>query len=264
VSANLAAPRPGRPTTYRGLHDMAEWWSLAEREEEPTARAYQPFIRPGCLCFDIGANRGRKTLVMRKLGARVLAVDPLFAFGDEFMPEFHWKFGGDPEVLFLGRAISSRLEVTISINRFMPEYSSTDSWWMTESAHAPRAGQPYYIPTSLIERRVRAVTLDALIAVHGPPRFLKTDVEGAEDDVIATLSTPVLALNMEFHQDWIPITALEHMDNLAPYRWNYCLDERPEFVMPEWTCRGRLLDYLKTHLTLEGDGSWGDIYGRLD
>jgi FkbM family methyltransferase len=264
VSADRAAPKPGKPTTYRGLYDMAQWWALVEQEEAPTVQAWQQFIRPGCLCFDIGANRGRKVWVMRQLGARVLAVDPLYAFGDEFMPEFHWKFGDDSQVLFLARAISSDHTVTININRFMPEYSSIDKRWMNESSHAPKFGQSYYVPTSLITRQAQTATLDALITVHGQPRFIKIDVEGGENEVIATLSTPVMALNMEFHQDWIPIRALEHMDALGAYQWNYCLNEWPEFIMPEWVCRGKLLDYLKTHLTDSGAGSWGDIYGRLD
>lgn len=263
MSSPAASAANDRPLTYRGLHDMAGWWAGIEQAEGPTVAVWSQFIQPGCLCFDIGANCGRKTWVMRQLGARVVAVDPLYTFGDEFMPEFHWKFKDDPDVLFLARAISRDHTVTIWINKFMPEYSSIDKRWMNDSAHAPKFGQSYYLPTSLISRQVQTATLDALIAVHGPPRFLKVDVEGGEDDVIATLSTPVMALNMEFHQDWIPVAALEHMDALGEYKWNYCLNESPQFIMPDWSCRGKLLDYLKTHLTESGDGSWGDIYGRL-
>ena len=265
MSAERAAPKPGRPTTYRGLYDMAEWWDWTDEAIETfaTMDSYRPFIRSGSLVFDIGANRGQKTYIFRKLGARVIAVEPLFTFGDEFLPEFHWKFGDDPQVMWVPRAVSSDHIVTINVNRFMPEYSSIDKRWMYESSHAPKFGQTYYVPTSLITRQVQTVTLDGLIAFFGQPYFIKIDVEGAEDDVVATLSTPVMGLNMEFHRDWIPIRALEHMDGLGEYRWNYCLNNAGQFIMPDWVCRGKLLDYLKTHLTEEGDGSWGDIYGRL-
>lgn len=258
-----AAPIPGKPTTYRGLYDMAAWWEWNTRVEQQCIGSYAPFIKRGDLVFDIGANRGTKTVIFRQLGAWVVAVEPLLAFGNEFVPEFWYRHGEDGDVVPIGRAITAEPEVTISINQFMPWCSSIDRAWMTESRHAPKFGESYYVPTTLIERKVRGVPLDTLIKVYGLPSFVKVDVEGAEDSAVKTLSYPVRGINMEFHQDWIPIAAIEHMDALGPYEWNYCLDNRGEFIMPEWTCRGHLLDYLVQHLTKEGTGSWGDIYGRL-
>jgi FkbM family methyltransferase len=255
--------------TYRGLHDMAGWWEWTADavRMENTVESYRPFIEPGDLVFDIGANRGQKVYVFRELlGARVVAVDPLYSFRDEFVPEFFWKYGNDPGVIWVPRAVSPEAVVTIQVNMFIPEVSSIDTRWMTESAHAPKFGESYYRPSSLIPREVYAIRLDALIALYGVPDFLKVDVEGAEDDVFSTLTRPVPALNMEFHADWIPVRALERMDALAApggYQWNYCLDNRGGFVLPEWVCRGKLLDILKQNLTKSGTGSWGDIYGRL-
>jgi hypothetical protein len=37
---------------------------------------YRQFIRPGDLCFDIGANVGHKTEMFLSLGARVISVEP--------------------------------------------------------------------------------------------------------------------------------------------------------------------------------------------
>ena len=258
-----AAPRPGRVTTYRGLHDMAEWWEWSEEVELQRLNVYRPFINPGDMCFDIGANRGRKTFVMRTLGARVVAVEPLFSFGDEFVPEFDWRWGKDKGVMPVAKAVTAERRVQISVNRFIPYVSSMDKAWMTESAHAPKNGQPYYRPGSLIKRNVPGITLDGLIGIYGMPSFVKVDVEGAENSVIATLSTPVPALNLEFHQDWIPVQAMEHMDALGPYQWTYALDFQGRFAMSGWTDRVGLLDILDKRLTEKGNGSWGDIYGRL-
>ena len=41
-------------------------------------------------------------------------------------------------------------------------------------------------------------TLDRLIAQHGVPSFIKIDVEGFEDQVLAGLTHPVPALSFEF------------------------------------------------------------------
>lgn len=231
--------------------------------EEHSLASYAPFIRPGDMVFDVGANRGRKTYLFRKLGAKVVAVEPLLAFGDEFLPEFWWKWGGDALVIPVDRAVSPERDVVLTINRFMPYVSSMDRRWMTESAHAPQHDQPYYHPDAILTRQVRGITLDGLIGVYGVPAFIKIDVEGAEDTVVATLTEPVKALNMEFHADWVPVAAMRHMDGLGEYQWNYCLDNRSGFVAPAWTDRDTLLDYLRGHLTPEGQGSWGDIYGRL-
>lgn len=263
VPEKRAQPIEGQPTTYRGLHDMAGWWEWSIEVEAESMDSYRPFIRPGSLVFDIGANRGRKTWIFRKLGARVVAVEPLFAFGREFVPEFWWKWGHDPKVLPVPKAVSKQRRVQISINRFMPYVSSMDKAWMTQSRHSPKFKEPYYRKGSLIQRQVDTITLDGLVGIYGIPAFVKVDVEGAEDEVVGTLSLPVPALNMEFHEDWIPEAAMAHMDGLGRYQWNYCLDNRGQFIAPRWMGRKDLLAYMRQHLTKEGQGSWGDVYGRL-
>ena len=40
------------------------------------SRFYAPFIRPGDLCFDVGAHVGNRVAAWRRLGARVVAVEP--------------------------------------------------------------------------------------------------------------------------------------------------------------------------------------------
>ena len=178
------------------------------------------------------------------------------------MPEFYWKWGKHKDVTVVDRAITPERQVEISINQFMPYVSSIDRAWMTESAHAPKHKQPYYMPTSLVKRKVQGITLDGLINIYGIPAFIKCDVEGFENQAIATLTYPVKALNMEFHRDWIPEAAMAHMDSLGQYEWSYCLDNQGEFAAP-WLPRIDLLQYMKGHLTEAGQGSWGDVYGRL-
>jgi FkbM family methyltransferase len=262
IPEKRARPREGKPTTYRGLHDMAGWWRFSEEKERPIVALYGHFVHQDDLVFDIGANRGRKTWALRQLGARVVAVDPLFAFGREFVPEFWWRFGKDPAVTTVDRAVTAERRVDLAINRFMPYVSSIDRRWMTESAHAPKFKQPYYRETSLIHRQVGGIRMDELINIYGLPRFVKVDVEGHENEALSTLSWPIEAFNMEFHRDWIPDKAMAHMEHLGAYVWNYALGNEGEFAA-EWMGRRALLAHLGRHLTNAGPGSWGDIYGRL-
>ena len=258
-----ARPIKGKPTTYRGTHDMAGWWAWSEEFEAGALGTYAQLINEGDLVFDIGSNCGRKVWIMRQLGARVVAVDPLYTWGPEFVPEFYWRWGKDKDVMPVARAVTAERQIEIAINRFMPYVSSIDRAWMTESAHGIKdKNQPYYRETSLVRRQVQGITLDGLIGIYGLPRFMKVDVEGHENAVLATLTTPVPALNMEFHRDWIPSPAMEHLDDMGPYEWTYALDNTGKFAAP-WMSREELLAWLPKHLTDTGKGSWGDIYGRL-
>ena len=78
-----------------------------------------------------------------------------------------------------------------------------------------------------------------------------------------TLSRPVRAFNMEYHEDWIPFKAIKHMDRLGKYEWNFSLDQQGVFVLPDWTTSVKMLQYMRATLTKKGPGSWGDLYGRL-
>ena len=64
---------------------------------------YSPFIKKNDLCFDIGANVGRKTDIFLKLGARVIAVEPQ----PECIHFLQKKYRFDTRVTLVAKAVDS-------------------------------------------------------------------------------------------------------------------------------------------------------------
>jgi FkbM family methyltransferase len=61
---------------------------------------YAQFVTLGSLCFDVGANMGNRTKIFRRLGARVVAVEPQA----NCLAVLRRAFGDDPDVTILAEA----------------------------------------------------------------------------------------------------------------------------------------------------------------
>lgn len=244
---------------------MEDWWAWVDRLTRSSGilGLYGQFIEPGNLVFDVGACNGTRTEIFRLLGAKVIAIEPLAAWGDEFVPELFWKFKDDPLVTIVPIALSDeggRME--FCIQKYIPCMSSLNHTWMKETIH-----RGYYNESALIHRETDCTTLAACCQWYGQPDFIKIDVEGHENAVARGLTWAPPAFNLEYHVDWIPLVALRHFDHIADhqgyrYEYNYTLNTTAHLQMPEWVSSHELALWLATHLTPEGNGSWGDIYGR--
>jgi len=249
--------------TYDGKMTIAEWWADQERRRRKRRMTYpfEMFISPGDLVFDIGSNQGVMTILLRWLGARVIAVDPLYVAAPQYVREFGWKFGEDSDVIPVAKAVSDHENgTTLHVHRNLPSYSTMDNTYRTQSAHAR-----YFNDRACYEVKVPTTTLDALIEKYGEPAFIKIDVEGHEEAVIRGLSMPVRALNFEFHQDRLRMVrnVMQHLDSLVDvgYEYNWSTNQS-SYKCKEWTPGAELLTYLRANLTKSGEGAWGDIYAR--
>jgi FkbM family methyltransferase len=222
-------------------------------------RFYGQFLGPGDVGFDVGAHVGSRIRAWRRLGARVVAVEPQ----PDFVRVLRLLFGRDRDVVILPSAVGAQPgQARLGISTATPTVSSMSPEWI-DSVGADRgfAGVRW---DRTVEVEVR--TLDDLIEEHGVPAFCKIDVEGFEADVLAGLTRPVRALSFEYlpAAHAAALAALELVERLGSgcggYVYNYSPVETLRFAGDRWLDAAELVGLLERIRPL---GRSGDVYARL-
>lgn len=224
-------------------------------QRERMDRLYRQFIARGSLAFDIGAHAGDRVSSFRRLGARVIAIEP--------QPMMHRLLrlihGRDTQVTILKTAVAAQTgEITLLVNSNNPTVSTASAQFVASAGGAAGwQGQVW-------DRRIAvpALTLDALIEDYGEPGFAKIDVEGFEDEVLRGLSRPLAALSFEFTTIARPVAraCMNRLSALAPYRYNFALGETQRLSFAEWISPSDMQTYLDG---LPHAANSGDVYARL-
>src|SRR5215831_1198792 len=219
-------------------------------------RLYRQFVRPGDLVFDVGAHVGDRVGSFRRLGARVVAVEPQ----PPLVTTLKLLYGRDRNVTIEPAAIGrERGSVTLKLNIDNPTVSTASEAFVRAADGAP--GWETQAWTKTIE--VPLTTLDALIERHGRPVFIKIDVEGFEAEALAGLSHPVKALSFEFTtiQRDVALDCLVRCTALGFRRYKAALGESQSFIEERWQTVDEIARWLK-ELPLEANS--GDIYAVIN
>ncbi len=217
---------------------------------------YARYVARGDLVFDIGGHVGDRVASFRRLGACVVVAEPQPALAKTL----RLLFGRDRAVIVEEAAVGRHAgTVALRLNLDNPTVSTTSDAFIAAARGAPGwEGQQW---TRTIE--VPMTTLDALVARHGRPRFIKIDVEGLESEVLAGLSSAVPALSFEFTtiQRDVAQACIARCAAIGYRGFRASLGESLAFTHDRALAPPEVASWL-SHLPVEANS--GDIYATLD
>jgi len=215
-------------------------------------RLYGAFVKRGDLVFDIGAHVGDRVAAFRRLGARVVAVEPQPAMLKVLRLFYGRRSDVTIEPVAVGRSPGT---IELMINADNPTVS-TASRPFIDAARDARGWEAQNWTKTI---SVPATTLDTLIAKHGVPVFIKIDIEGFEAEALAGLTRPVKALSFEFTtiQREVALACIERCTALGYVRFNAALGESQVLVHADWIGGAAIARWLAE---LPHAANSGDVY----
>jgi FkbM family methyltransferase len=220
-------------------------------------RLYSRFVMAGSLCFDVGAHVGNRVASWRRLGARVVAVEPQ----RDCARVLGWMFASDPDVCVLRCAIGATPGTArLLVDPVNPTLTTVSDRWVQTLASSPRFKHLglRFEPEDEVQLR----TLDELIDEFGDPAFIKIDVEGSEEQALRGLSRAAQAMSFEYMPETkdSTIECIQRLEVLGRYEFNRSTGETHELAEPSWLDADGIGEFIDA---LPANADSGDIYARL-
>lgn len=229
---------------------LAMYYGPVWRRRRLTA-FYGQFLRPGDLALDIGSHVGNRVQVFRRLGARVVAVEPQ----PDLAAVLRLLYGRDEAVHLETCGVAAAPgEATMHLSTRTPTVSSFAPDWIDDVRTDPSFRRVRWD----VAVTVRLTTLDDLVARYGEPAFCKIDVEGFESEVLAGLSRALPALSFEYLPAAVDraIACVERLMTLGQYVFRRSRVETHRWAESEWLSAATMI----TELRCLPDRRSGDVY----
>ncbi|WP_431267228.1 FkbM family methyltransferase [Dankookia sp. P2] len=214
------------------------------------------FLGPEELAFDIGAHVGDRAASFRRLGARVVAVEPQ----PRLARLLRLLFGRDAGMARVAALVGAAPgEAVLRLNTANPTVATASPDFIAAADGAPGwEGQSWDAEITL-----PVTTLDALAATHGRPALIKIDVEGYEAAALAGLSFAPRTLSFEFTtiQRDIAFACLDRLSGLGFSAFNACLGESMAFAHPAPLDAAGIAAWIAA---LPAEANSGDVYASLE
>ena len=213
---------------------------------------YSHLLKPGDLVFDVGANLGNYAEIFASLGAQVVALEP----NPDCVSHIRRSYPGR-SIDVVNTAVGASPGVaTIRIAQ-RSDMSSMSADWIDAIRDAQKLDGSVWDN----QLNVPVITLDSLVAKYGAPKYIKIDVEGFEENVLAGLSTLPELLSFEFNTNYLDTTfrCLDRLLHLSGCRFNFVIGEPHRLELDHWAEAGELREKLRS---LPSDRGYGDVFVR--
>jgi len=211
----------------------------------------QTLFKAGDLVFDVGANIGAKTGEFVASGARVVCFEPQ----PDCVIQLQQRFARNPNVVIEATGLAAQSgALELSICSAANTISTFSSEWKKGRFSDYQWDRKVLVPVT---------TLDAAIARHGIPAYVKVDVEGFELDVLRGLSSPLPLLSFEFTIEFLEINrdCARHLEAIGFSKFNAKIGTLDNYISKRWLSAEELFFLLRSSSDTE---LWGDIYARSE
>ena len=248
---------PGRIARWRGIWKSLVVYRFDAGHRRSLRQFYARFVAPGETVFDIGAHVGDRTAALRHAGAGlIVAVEPQ----PHLARLLRWQYCGRGSWVRVVEKAVGRAQgtLTLRLNTRNPTVASASTGFVEAASHGTAGWEDQVWDESVV---VDCTTLDQLIVRYGQPSFVKIDVEGFEDEVLAGLSPQNApdALSFEFvtiHRA-PAFRALEEAARLGYTLFDVSLGESHAMVFGDRQPVATIAAYLRD---LPDDANSGDVY----